>query len=224
MKYWMRFLEGILKKRTSSQGEELMDENLDKIVFQKQQLGLPIKMHLGCGTLYKEGWINIDNNSENNIEKLDFNWDLSKDLPLVGSGVDFVYHEHFIEHLTYGQGQSFLKNILRLLKKGGVMRIACPDLDSIVEGYVKDNWRQQDWVTTYNCQWIKSRGEMINTCLNMQPWSHAYVYNKEDLVGALVEAGFSLENIYEVKFSESNYEDLKNLETRKDSLILEVEK
>ena len=30
-----------------------------------------IKLHIGCGTLYKENWINIDNNSDNNIEQLD---------------------------------------------------------------------------------------------------------------------------------------------------------
>lgn len=30
-----------------------------------------IPLHIGCGTLYKEGWINIDNNSDHNIQKLD---------------------------------------------------------------------------------------------------------------------------------------------------------
>lgn len=194
----------------------------NKIIKEKQDNNLPINLHIGCGTLYKDGWINIDNNSDNNIEKLDFNWDLSKNLPLAETCVDYIYSEHFIEHLTYDQGQKFLKHVFKVLKKGGVMRIACPDLDNIIDGYVKDNWRQQDWVTTYGCQWIKSRCEMVNLCLNKNLWGHQYIYNREDLIRALTEAGFSKENINEVEFSKSAYKYLQNLETRKDSLIFEV--
>lgn len=63
-----------------------------------------IKLHIGCGTVYKEGWINIDNNSDNNIEKMDFMWDLRKPLPLPENSVDFIYNEHFLEHLTVDEG------------------------------------------------------------------------------------------------------------------------
>jgi predicted SAM-dependent methyltransferase len=63
---------------------------------------------------------------------------------------------------------------------------------------------------------------MINVSLTY--WGHRYVYNKEDLVRALVESGFDKENIYEVNFSESKYKDLQHLETRKDSMIFEVRK
>jgi predicted SAM-dependent methyltransferase len=200
----------------------IMKFKLNHLVKDLIQAKLPVKLHLGCGTLYKKGWINIDSNSENNIDKIDINWDLSIPLPINKPIVDFIYHEHFIEHLTYQQGQTFLKYVYKLLKIGGVMRIACPDLDYIIDGYIKNNWRQQPWVEQYNYQWLKSRCEMINVSLTY--WGHRYVYNKEDLVRALVESGFDNDNIYEVNFSESKYKDLQNLETRKDSMIFEVKK
>lgn len=195
---------------------------LNKIITEYKKNNLPIKLHIGCGILYKDEWINIDNNSDNNIKKLDLNWDISKNLPLTEASVDYIYNEHFIEHLTYVQGQNFLKNAFKILKHGGVARIACPDLDYLINGYIENNWREQDWVTKYNCQWIKSRCEMINICLNISPWGHQYVYNREDLTRALTEAGFRKENIYEVEYSKSKYKDLQNLETRKDSIIFEA--
>lgn len=70
-----------------------------------------IKLHIGCGTVYKEGWINIDNNSDNNIKKLDFMWDLRKPLPLPENSVDFIYNEHFLEHLTADEGGGAFKRM-----------------------------------------------------------------------------------------------------------------
>ena len=43
----------------------------NKKEFNKKFHISPLKLNLGCGNDYKEGWINIDNNSANNIKKLD---------------------------------------------------------------------------------------------------------------------------------------------------------
>ena len=45
--------------------------------------------------------------SDNNIKKLDFMWDLRKPLPLPENSVDFIYNEHFLEHLTADEGGGF---------------------------------------------------------------------------------------------------------------------
>jgi predicted SAM-dependent methyltransferase len=184
--------------------------------------GKPVKLHIGCGTLYKEGWINIDNNSDNNIVKLDINHDLSTGLPFDKNSVDYMYNEHFIEHLSREDGLTFLKDCFRALKPGGVLRIACPDLDEIIKGYISDNWREFDWVKTYHCEWIESRCQMMNVSLN--EWGHKYVYNKEELITRLVAAGFDKKNIQETTFGMSQYQELKNLDTRIDSMIFDVKK
>ena len=53
------------------------------------------KLNIGCGNDYKEGWINIDNNSDDNIEKFDLNWDLRNPLPFKDSSIAYIFNEHF---------------------------------------------------------------------------------------------------------------------------------
>jgi len=49
-----------------------------------------VKLHPGCGTVYHEGWINIDNNSDGNIECLVLCWYLTNLLPFKDNSVDFI--------------------------------------------------------------------------------------------------------------------------------------
>src|SRR6185369_13743302 len=95
-----------------------------------------LKLNVGCGTDYKEGWINIDNNSDNNIEKLDLNWDLREPLPFPDRSVDYIFNEHFMEHLTPEEGIKANQDFLRVLRKGGVLRIAMPNLEETVALYM----------------------------------------------------------------------------------------
>lgn len=186
--------------------------------------GKPVKLHVGCGTLYKDGWINIDNNSDNNIAKLDINHDLSTGLPFDENSIDYMYNEHFIEHLSREDGLKFMQECHRVLKIGGILRIACPDLDQVIRGYVNNDWRDSDWVKTYNCDWIESGCQMINVSLNEFPWGHKYVYNKPELISQLAKAGFTIDNIVEASYSESEYKELRDIDTRIDSMIFDIRK
>jgi predicted SAM-dependent methyltransferase len=191
--------------------------------YNKKITNSPLKLHLGCGTLYKENeWVNIDNNSDNNIKQLDINCNFIEGIPFDNDSVDFIYHEHLIEHLDYDEGFAFMKECLRVLKPSGVMRVACPDLDDLIESYIKDNWREKSWVKKYGFEWVPSKCYMINMCMNQSPWGHKYVYNKEDLFKRLKEAGFA--QINEVKMNSSVHKDLKNIDTRDDSMIFEATK
>ena len=187
---------------------------LDKLFVKKR------KLHVGCGTLYKEGWINLDNNSDNNISKLDISHDLSLGIPFDDGVLDFIYHEHFIEHLNYEDGLKFMIECFRTLKFGGVMRVACPDLDVLIEHYRNDTWRQQDWVSKYGCEWIKSRCHMLNVC--MSNWGHKFIYSEEELKSRLIEAGFKVGNIITQGFGNSSFQELKSLDTRLDSMFFDV--
>ena len=182
----------------------------------------PLKLHIGCGTQYKPSWINIDNNSDTNIETLDIDWDLRKGMPFEDQSVDYIYHEHFIEHLSYEEGLIFMSDCYRVLKFGGVMRIACPDLDALVKCYIEGTWHEQSWVKKYQCEWMPSSAYMLNACMNENPWGHKYVYNKEDLKRRLCDAGYTLENISEASLNESEYELLQGLDNREDSMFFDA--
>ena len=181
-----------------------------------------IKLHIGCGTIYKEGWINIDNNSDNNIKKLDFMWDLKKPLPLPENSVDFIYNEHFLEHLTVDDGGGLIKNLMKILKPNAVLRIAMPDLRKSVENYMNKNYLSENRVELkkYGLDFIQTNAEALN--IDFRWWGHQWLYDWEELERRLKEAGCI--KIKKCNLNESEYSELQNLETRglASSLIAEI--
>ncbi|GHV21159.1 hypothetical protein FACS189494_06150 [Spirochaetia bacterium] len=200
-----------------------MNTELSQFIDNILHSGQPIKLHLGCGTVYKEGWINIDNNSDNNIEKLDLNWDLCKPLPFPNESVDFIYNEHFFEHLSPEEAHSVLVDFMRVLKPDGVMRIAMPDLRRLVNIYLDKARRKpnRDNLDKYGLTHVKTRAENLN--IDFRAWGHKWLYDYEELERRLKETGCSW--VKECRIFESDFEELRNLETRNESpLVAEVMK
>lgn len=172
-----------------------------------------LKLNIGCGNVKFAKWINID------IEpSADITIDVTKGLPFKDNSSSFIFNEHFIEHITYENSEKILKEFYRILKNGGVVRIATPDLDYVVNKYLND-WKNQEWLSWQEYSYIKTKGRMIN--VSFREWGHKYLYNEEDLTILLKTVGFR--HISRCEFKKSNYPELNDLETRKDSkLILEA--
>jgi predicted SAM-dependent methyltransferase len=108
----------------------------------------------------------------------------------------------------------------RCLKVGGVLRIAAPDLGYVIHKYDTD-WSDQDWLSWPGYEAINTKGKMINASFRW--WGHKYLYDEDDLREQLARTGFT--HIIRCSINESDYEDLRNLETRQDStLIIEASK
>ncbi len=198
-------------------------EKIRNQIKNKSANGEMVKLHLGCGTAYKEGWINIDNNSDNNINKLDLNWDLRNNLPLDDNSVDFIFNEHFLEHLSIAEGQRALRDFLRVLKPSGIMRISMPDLERVVALYNNPNWKKdcEKFFKKFGLDFIKTKAEFIN--INFRAWGHKWLYDWEELERRLAEAG--AKEITKATIYKSKYPELNNLETRAESvLVAEVKK
>lgn len=194
-----------------------IDSEIQNLISKRDK----VMLHVGCGSNYFDGWINIDANFNNNIEKLDLNWDLRNPLPFEDNSVDFIYNEHFLEHLTVEEGLRTLKDFKRVLKSTGVLRIAMPDLADVVKLYNNDNWKEDnaEFFTKFGLSFIKTKAELIN--INFRAWGHQWLYDWEELERRLKEAGFT--QIKQCYLRESKNTELKNLETRSESnLIAEV--
>lgn len=175
------------------------------------------KLNVGCGTDYKEGWVNIDNNSDNNIEKLDLNFDMRNPLPYEDGTVDFIFNEHFFEHLTVEEGQTAMKDLMRVLKPGGVMRIAMPDLDLAVKAYVDKDWKgNKEFLERFGLGFVKTRAELLN--MNFSWWGHKWLYDWEELERRLNDAGFT--KVARCEWGKSEHAELCDLETRQESLLI----
>jgi len=62
-------------------------------------------------------------------------WDLRKGVPFNNNTFDVVYHSHLLEHIDKTNAPVFLKECFRVLKPNGIIRIAVPDLQSIINRY-----------------------------------------------------------------------------------------
>ncbi len=176
----------------------------------------PVKLHVGCGNVRFEGWVNIDITGKH----LDVKCDVRKGLPCADNSATLIYNEHFLEHLTCQEGLAVLREFHRVLRPGGIARIATPDLDYLVGKYVSDDWRAQYWLQNLRTE-IQTRAEMLNICFH--DWGHKYLYNAEELERRLREVGFG--RISRQAWNVSQHPELANRETREDSkLILEAVK
>jgi hypothetical protein len=91
-------------------------------------------LNLGCGERYHKDWINIDFVSSGNGI---IAHNLLKGIPFPDNSADAVYHSHVLEHFSKADGEKFIKECFRVLKPGGIIRIAVPDLESIADNYKK---------------------------------------------------------------------------------------
>ena len=170
----------------------------------------PPRLHVGCGANRFPGWVNAD--IDPGAELIIF---LQRRLP-VGSGtLSRLYTEHVLEHVPYATAVFFLREARRALRQDGVLRIAMPDLDDLIDGYQHD-WKRFDWVSWPDYAFLKTRAEMLNIAFRW--WGHQHLYNREELERALREAGFT--KISFPAHGMSEHPDLRGLETRADSKLI----
>ena len=61
---------------------------------------------------------------------------LKNGIPFPDQSVDVVYHSHLLEHLDHSLTEAFLKENLRVLRKGGILRVVVPDLEALCREYL----------------------------------------------------------------------------------------
>jgi predicted SAM-dependent methyltransferase len=170
----------------------------------------PLSICLGSGAAPIAGWVNVDMDRRAPVRL-----DLRFPLPMADASAGLVYSEHVIEHLTLEDGLALLRECRRVLREDGVLRIATPDLDSLVRSYLGD-WRAQDWVNWVGHEWIDSRALMLNVAF--RNWGHQHLYDHDELTLRLAAAGFG--ETRRCAIGESATPGLAGLETRADSLLI----
>lgn len=88
--------------------------------------------NLGCGQSLHSDWINIDCKPTGPGVVVH---DLTKGLPFADGELDAVYSSHLLEHFPKWQAPDFLCECRRVLKTGGIVRLAVPDLEALMRIY-----------------------------------------------------------------------------------------
>ncbi|MGC2855632.1 FkbM family methyltransferase [Novispirillum sp. DQ9] len=102
---------------------------VDKTVAQDH----PRLVNVGCGRHYHPAWINMDvAPSDASVIR----HDIQTPLPLEDESCDAVYHSHVLEHLPRRHALAFLTECFRVVRPGGMLRVAVPDLEQICRAYL----------------------------------------------------------------------------------------
>lgn len=90
-----------------------------------------MKLNLGCGPDYREGFINIDAHDQ-------FKYDLIcnvEKLPYEDNSTDYIIALDLLEHFTCQKTEQVLKEWIRVLKSGHEIQLRVPDFEAIIDGY-----------------------------------------------------------------------------------------
>jgi predicted SAM-dependent methyltransferase len=91
-------------------------------------------LNLGCGTRFHPEWTNLDATYVGPHVRIH---DVSRGLPFEDETFDTVYHSHLLEHLPKTAAAPFIQECYRVLKRGGIIRVAIPDLERIATLYLE---------------------------------------------------------------------------------------
>ncbi|HEX7190620.1 MAG TPA: hypothetical protein VF381_03505 [Thermoanaerobaculia bacterium] len=155
-----------------------------------------MKLHIGAGMSPLEGWTNVDVLPYPGIDAV---LDVTRGLPF--TNVEYIFAEHFLEHLTLADGLRFLAECRRVLNDDGIMRISTPNLDWV-------------WLTHYKQPTEMTAEDRLLGCLELNRafhgWGHRFLYNPRMLHVALQRSGFA--TVAECEYGRSSHPDLNELE------------
>lgn len=95
-----------------------------------------MKLNVGCGTDYRQGFVNIDGSSE--LAQVDKVIDLSNETLseyFEEETVEFILANDIIEHHFHWEAVNILKDFYKLLLPGGKLEVRIPDAEYIIKSW-----------------------------------------------------------------------------------------
>jgi SAM-dependent methyltransferase len=195
------------------------------------------KLHLGCFDQVLPGWINTDvtphifvsripglalilfkvgllpqqryEQHRQRVFRAVRYLDVTKRFPYADGTFDYVYSSHLLEHLYHQRAIFCVNEIYRILKKGGIVRIAVPDLDRIIASY-DSRYPEKFLESIFEAKQKRDKNK------------HHWHYTEISLAKLLNEAGFC--EVYRCEFRQGRCVDVTLIDNRPESLFMEAVK
>jgi predicted SAM-dependent methyltransferase len=107
-----------------------------------------LRLNLGSGTTPLQGFTNVD--ALPDAPGVDVVADLSEPLPFADGEADLIYVSHVLEHFATAAVPTLLSDWRRVLRTGGLLLVAVPDLDVIARVLVE----RAGWFTPPHQPWL----------------------------------------------------------------------
>lgn len=198
------------------------------------------RVNVGCGMTPTPGWLNLDNSfstklakhpmlvsalhkanviGQAELEYINFCrtnnviWaDAVKQIPIDDASAEVVYSSHMLEHLDHEDVTCFLRESIRVLCPGGVIRIAVPDISKLINMYSESRDAERFVESTHMC--VARPRKLIQTIklLIVGPRHHQWMYDGKSLCAVLDKAGFK--NTVVLKAGETTIKNPDRLDLR----------
>lgn len=187
-------------------------------------------LHCGSGANLKEGFLNTDSmvfhdsmgqqTQSGGFYLIDnsffyFQFDATKPYPIEDKSFCWIYSEHFIEHIPQVAALEWFKQMRRLLKDDGILRVSTPDLEKYVRGYLDpEQLFFKEHVQRLNDMGVTNvptrRAWLVNQIF--RNWGHQHIYDFDEIKFVASLAGFPAEKAQKYEFHVGSLQELANLD------------
>lgn len=156
------------------------------------------KIQIGGGKYTLEGYLNIDI-----VPPADLACDIREGIPLEDECSEFIFNEHFFEHIDYPKSaKKVISEFFRILKSGGQVVLGVPDSELAAKSYVA---RDKEFYEKALSTWYANRNCLgdFNTYIDLLNYHfrdqdddekynpHYWAYDFEKFLSLFKSAGFS---------------------------------
>jgi SAM-dependent methyltransferase len=209
-----------------------------------------IRLNLGSGPRATPGWVCIDRSPNiwlsrspqlkailrrvgvlNDAHMLGWDKDIQRGdirrLDYKAGTVDAIYSSHTLEHLYLDEAQQVLNEAARVLKQGGLVRLALPDASEMARRFIEgvdEGDPKAGWVFNENLLAHPRSVDRGIKALAKRQGGHTHRWQPTPAMaeGMLITAGFG--DVERCVFQRGALSDLELIETRPESFFLEARK
>jgi predicted SAM-dependent methyltransferase len=175
------------------------------------------RLNWGCGHRGEPGWINSDQKDGPGI---DLSCDIREGLPLDDDSMDYIVSIHALPEVPYTELVPVLQELRRVLKPGGTLRLALPDLLKGVDAYRRND---TDYFLVPD-EDARSLGAKLITQLIWYGYSRT-LFTSEFIEEMLYKAGYTEVYACEYQVTRSQFPEIVELDNREnESLFVEAVK
>ncbi len=162
---------------------KIISQKESRLIYTKETYPvLKPRLHIGCGPINLEGWVNID---ARNATHVHINTDVIDLKDFADNSVGEIYLCHVLEHFSFEEVKTVLDVFYKKIKPGGLLRLSVPDFSLMAESYLTKK------VPLKSLKYALMGGQ------DYEYNFHKSIYDFETLVQVLNDAGFNNAKEYE---------------------------
>jgi predicted SAM-dependent methyltransferase len=152
---------------------------------------------LGASGNRLDGWLNSDVLPGRGMIYLD----VTTSFPFEDNVIDYIFAEHLIEHVEHADAVTMLRESWRVLKPGGQIRIATPDLGVLLALHTRSSRTEAqqnyvDWIIERCMPSVDGCKEVFVINNAFHAWGHRFLYDQDTLRLTVSKVGFTDIRLY----------------------------